>query len=588
MSKIYNKSLVGLTTVNAILLVIIYVLYYRTPISNNDRIKTKLNVHKIIIDTESGKIAGFNQKINDDRMQVFLGIPYAEAPIGKLRFQPPKAKQQWNETIDAVNWPNPCMQPDQSLQLNNYNFSEDCLYLNIWSPGGNDSLKPVIVVIHTGAFVFGSASESKYNGLFLAHHAEAIVVTFNYRLNFYGFFYRSNMTDIVPNVGMLDQVEAFKWIHKYIRYFNGDTNRITLVGQSSAALSIGMHIVSPLSQGLISQAIMMSGSPLQVNELNEPEQVDKFWSNYLHYMNCYNTENMIDCVDSKIAKNRSRLVSMEMVKQLADDKLFVNIPIMIDGHFQPNNPIKLLNNLPKKNLSILYGYTNDEGSWIAMLEDREQFGTHIRSHIQSLYQAMSTAELFLNKMFTSLPINKTKIIDYYLNHLLKIHTTQMDMTTVDTIILHRIITNMLGDRYIVCPMEKFIDSLLATKNSSIYQYYWQYKGNPRTSIFWNTFQRVWCGKWMGSCHSFEMFAIFGIPFLQPALFDHSDRLVSMELIQMVKYFIHKRRLPWPMLDIHHKIFYNIDSDYEKFIFGNNFKNYDCEKTWNNFYSNKST
>nr|XP_046915307.1 acetylcholinesterase-like [Dermatophagoides farinae] len=463
MSKIYNKSLVGLTTVNAILLVIIYVLYYRTPISNNDRIKTKLNVHKIIIDTESGKIAGFNQKINDDRMQVFLGIPYAEAPIGKLRFQPPKAKQQWNETIDAVNWPNPCMQPDQSLQLNNYNFSEDCLYLNIWSPGGNDSLKPVIVVIHTGAFVFGSASESKYNGLFLAHHAEAIVVTFNYRLNFYGFFYRSNMTDIVPNVGMLDQVEAFKWIHKYIRYFNGDTNRITLVGQSSAALSIGMHIVSPLSQGLISQAIMMSGSPLQVNELNEPEQVDKFWSNYLHYMNCYNTENMIDCVDSKIAKNRSRLVSMEMVKQLADDKLFVNIPIMIDGHFQPNNPIKLLNNLPKKNLSILYGYTNDEGSWIAMLEDREQFGTHIRSHIQSLYQAMSTAELFLNKMFTSLPINKTKIIDYYLNHLLKIHTTQMDMTTVDTIILHRIITNMLGDRYIVCPMEKFIDSLLATK-----------------------------------------------------------------------------------------------------------------------------
>ena len=135
---------------------------------------------------------------------------------------------------------------------------------------------------------------------------------------------------------------------------------------------------------------------------------------------------------------------------------------------------------------------------------------------------------------------ETKIIDYYLNHLLKIHTTQMDMTTVDTIILHRIITNMLGDRYIVCPMEKFIDSLLATRNSSIYQYYWQYKGNPRTSIFWNTFQRVWCGKWMGSCHSFEMFAIFGIPFLQPALFDHSDRLVSMELIQMVKYFIHKR------------------------------------------------
>ncbi|OTF84007.1 carboxylesterase-like protein, partial [Euroglyphus maynei] len=236
MSKIYNNSIVALTVVNAILLVIIYNLYYRSSISIIDPSGAKLNVQKIIVKTESGKIVGFNQKIDDDQIRIFLGIPYADAPIGELRFQPPKSKQQSNETIEAVHWPNPCMQPDQSLQLNNYNFSEDCLYLNIWSPVGNDSLKPVIVVIHTGAFVFGSASESKYNGLFLAHHAEAVVVTFNYRLNFYGFFYRSNMTNIVPNVGMLDQVEALKWIHKNIRYFGGDANRITLVGQSSAAL----------------------------------------------------------------------------------------------------------------------------------------------------------------------------------------------------------------------------------------------------------------------------------------------------------------------------------------------------------------
>nr|XP_027198781.1 acetylcholinesterase-like [Dermatophagoides pteronyssinus] len=585
MSKIYNKSIIGLTVVNAILLVIIYVLYYGKPNSLTDGKRTKLNVNKIIVETESGKISGFNEKIDGDQIRVFLGIPYADAPIGELRFQPPKSKQQWNETIDANHWPNPCMQPDQSLQLNNYNFSEDCLYLNIWSPVSNDSLKPVIVVIHTGAFIFGSASEFKYNGLFLAHHAEVVVVTFNYRLNFYGFFYRLNMTNIIPNVGMLDQVEALKWIHKYIRYFGGDASRITLVGQSSAALSVGMHILSPLSQGLFSQAILMSGSPLQINEMNDPEQVTKFWSNYLRYMNCNNAENIIDCVDSKIVKNRSRLVSMEMVKQLAEDKLFVNIPIMIDGHFQPNNPIKLLENLSNMNLSILYGYTNDEGSWIAMLEDREYFGTQIRLHMQSLYQAMRTAEIFLNKMFTSLPINKTKIIDYYFNPLLKIHNTEM--ATADTNILHRIITNMLGDRYIVCPMENFIDSLLATKKSSIYQYYWQYKGSHRTSSFWNTFQRVWCGDWMGSCHSFEMFAMFGIPFLQPTLFDHSDRLVSMELIQMIKYFIHKRRLPWPLLDSNQKIFYNLDSDNEKYIFGNNFKNYDCKNTWNNFYQSKS-
>lgn len=89
-------------------------------------------------------------------------------------------------------------------------------------------------------------------------------------------------------------------------------------------------------------------------------------------------------------------------------------------------------------------------------------------------------------------------------------------------------------------MENFIDLLLGNDNSLLYQYLWQYKGNKRTSAFWSTFSRVWCGDWMGSCHSFEMFAVFGIPFLQQTIFDADDRLVSMKIIEIIKYFTWKR------------------------------------------------
>lgn len=417
MSKFYGVSFVILTLLNFIFLLIIF--HYSNKKNetflSGDSFSNKNTNSEIIIETKLGKIEGLRKKINSTIIDTFLSVPYAEKPIGELRFQPPKAKINWTENYKAFNWPNPCIQPDQYLQLYNHNFSEDCLYLNIWSPNiiDNKTLKPVLVLIHTGAFIFGSASETKYNGIFLSYYANIVVVTFNYRLNFYGFFYPpNNDKQIAANIGMLDQVAALKWIKDNIVNFNGDPEQITLIGQSSGALAAGMHIISPISQNLFSQAILMSGSPLQLIEFSEPELVKTFWYNYLKYLNCdkHNQINdTINCVDDKIQQNRQNLISMNLVKQFSVDKLFVNIPIVFDGYFHHRNFLDQLKfNSQKKNLSILFGYTNDEGSWILMLDDQKKFGPTIKSFL-SYQQAISTSEMLLSKML----INSTQLNGEY-------------------------------------------------------------------------------------------------------------------------------------------------------------------------------
>lgn len=127
------------------------------------------------------------------------------------------------------------------------------------------------------------------------------------------------------------------------------------------------------------------------------------------------------------------------------------------------------------------------------------------------------------------------MIQYYLSEM---YTLQGHSTKDDSLVLSRLVSSVLGDHYIACPANLFASLLQASNASSsnVYQYYWTYKGNPRSSPFWSTFSNVWCGQWMGSCHSFEMFALFGLPFLEPSAFNADDRVVSMKTIQMVTYF----------------------------------------------------
>ncbi|XP_060803768.1 esterase FE4 isoform X1 [Amyelois transitella] len=188
----------------------------------------------------------------------FKGIPYAEPPLGELRFQAPKPVQPWEGVRSAKKNGPCCIQANIDLQPETIG-SEDCLYLNVFTPDLNPSYPlPVMVQIHGGGFCFLSGGDDWFDTDYLLRHG-VILVTINYRLEVLGFLCLDT-EDIPGNAGMKDQVAAMKWIKNNISSFGGDPNNITLFGISAGGASIAYHLVSPMSKGLFKRAIIQSGT----------------------------------------------------------------------------------------------------------------------------------------------------------------------------------------------------------------------------------------------------------------------------------------------------------------------------------------
>jgi len=213
----------------------------------------------------------------------FMGIPYAEPPIGELRWAPPQPVKPWRGVRPCAQFGESCAQPDgAAYQLGR--LGEDCLYLNIWIPENkaHESL-PVMVWIHGGAFLSGSASielrpgARLYDGGRLAERG-VIVVTINYRLGPFGFLAHPLLSAQSPrhvsgNYGMLDQIAALKWVAENIEAFGGDASRVTLFGQSAGAVSIYLLMLSTLSARLFCRVICQSG-PLWIKSGLPPPYQD--------------------------------------------------------------------------------------------------------------------------------------------------------------------------------------------------------------------------------------------------------------------------------------------------------------------------
>ncbi|XP_055685782.1 juvenile hormone esterase-like [Lutzomyia longipalpis] len=195
--------------------------------------------------------------------EAFYGIPYAEPPVGKLRFKNPIPRGAWTKSWDATYPRSAC------LQKNYFNYrqpivgSEDCLYLNVYRPSGKYLKKnlPVLIFIHGGGFLSFSSSPSELGpDYFMATNA-VIVVTFNYRLGVFGFLCSGDEA-IQGNFGLKDQQLALEWVAGNIGFFGGDENSITLAGQNAGAASVNLHMLNRKSQSLFHRAILMSGSAL--------------------------------------------------------------------------------------------------------------------------------------------------------------------------------------------------------------------------------------------------------------------------------------------------------------------------------------
>lgn len=208
-----------------------------------------------IVQTGQGPVSG--KLISGVR--AYLGIPYAAPPVGELRWQPPQPPARWSGTRDGSAFGDRCAQPLSPLSPESAN--EDCLFLNVHVPDGIGREKlPVMVWIHGGAFLSGSAAE--YDMTKLAQKARAVVVSINYRLGAFGFLRQPELVaqNTSSNLGLQDQQAALRWVESQIGRFGGDASRVTIFGHSAGSVSVCLHMVSPQSKGLFHRAILQSGA----------------------------------------------------------------------------------------------------------------------------------------------------------------------------------------------------------------------------------------------------------------------------------------------------------------------------------------
>ncbi len=210
--------------------------------------------------TNNGWILG----VEGEDMLVFKGIPYAAAPVGSLRWQPPQDVEPWATDRDATGFGPSAMQGSlgemgEMIGVASGPISEDCLTLNIFTSSLFDELRPVMVWIHGGGNVVGSSAQPRFNGEHLARRARVVVVTINYRLGAFGFLHAPEL-GATGNEALLDQIAALRWVRREIRRFGGNPDNVTVFGQSAGAFDIVQLMGMEAAEGCFDRIALMSGS----------------------------------------------------------------------------------------------------------------------------------------------------------------------------------------------------------------------------------------------------------------------------------------------------------------------------------------
>ncbi|XP_038061811.1 cholinesterase 1-like [Patiria miniata] len=288
-------------------------------------------------------------------IDVFKGIPFAEPPVGTLRFKPPVAKQPWEITYNATYFRDACVQIDSAF-VGSHPRSEDCLHLNIWAPRpGVQGGAAVMVWIHGGAHMGGTATSNQYDGVALAAFGDVIVVSMNYRVNVFGFLYTGD-EGAPGNVGLRDHILGLKWIKNNIAAFGGDSERITIFGESAGSASVSFLLLSKEAEGLFSNAIMESGTVFAPWPFTEDkDRLRRYSFDIGEKVGCTAEESaaLLDCLrtkDSLAVFNAATSISS-------------NTPhVVVDGTFLDDTPANLYAKGEYIHAKLLMGSTRDEGT----------------------------------------------------------------------------------------------------------------------------------------------------------------------------------------------------------------------------------
>jgi para-nitrobenzyl esterase len=379
------------------------------------------------VNTANGLLQG---TLDSSGIRSFKGVPYAKPPVGDLRWMEPQPPANWTGVRNAGHFGPQAMQRRiySDMMFRSAGTSEDCLYLNVWTPAKSANEKlPVLVYFYGGGFSAGDGSEYRYDGESLAKR-RIVTITINYRLGIFGFMAHPDLTNESShhssgNYGLMDQHAALLWVQKNIAAFGGDPNKVTIGGESAGSMSVSIQVASPLSKGLFRGAIAESGAGmgnLTPTPLTDAEQ------NGIRFAKKTGAATISDL---------RKIPADSLLKMAASSRFGPNI----DGYFLPQTPTAISAAGMQMHVPLLAGWNSAEADYHGILGNDSTTVENYKIALKKLFGSSADA---IFKAYPAATPYEVKIAA----------------------------TNLASDHFIVYSTWKFIDLQSKTGGKPVYRY----------------------------------------------------------------------------------------------------------------------
>nr|UEK51388.1 acetylcholine esterase-like protein [Parasacculina yatsui] len=468
---------------------------------------------ELVVQTTEGAVRGLTLTAATGRqVDAWLGIPFAKPPLGDLRFRHPQPMEAWEGVRDAKTLPNSCWQVKDTFfgdfrgsTMWNANTprSEDCLYLNVVRPRPQP-LRPAAVLfwIYGGGFYSGTSTLDVYDPKILVAEEDVVVVSIQYRVGSLGYLYLDT-PEAPGNAGMFDQLMALRWVRRNIANFGGNPENITLFGESAGSASVSMHLLSPLSRSLFSQAVLQSGSATNPWAVIDHREAQLRGRRLAEAIQCPRVDDGAEAILQCLREaDPKQLVYSELFTTGICEFTFVPI---IDGTFLVEHPDISLKNGNFKQTKLLVGSVTEEANFflvyflIDIFKLDEDISINRKQYLDSVSQ--------LNPYFTNVA---RKSISFEYTNWVNPENSNAILKGID---------KMVGDYQFLCGVVDFADAF-ASKSNEVFMYQF---GQRAASSPWP--------RWMGTIHGDEIAYVFGIPLNSRQGFSSEDAVLSKKMMR---------------------------------------------------------
>ena len=392
--------------------------------------KAAANTQAFEVKTAYGRLAG---TVLAGGIRAFKGVPYAAPPVGARRWQAPQPAQPWKDVRSATQFgPRAMQQPifgDMNFRSNG--VSEDCLYLNVWTPAKSARERlPVLVYFYGGGFLAGDGSEPRYDGESMARQG-IVAITVNYRLGVFGFLAHPELTRESPNqasgnYGLLDQAAALRWVRQNVAAFGGDPQRVTIGGESAGSYSVSAQMASPLAKGLVAAGIGESGSLLGLQPLPTLAEAEQTGAAFAATVGAPSLAAL-------------RALPAPQLLEAAGQPGAPRFAAIVDGYFLPRQPADIYAAGQQARVPLLVGWNSQEMSAPFLLGATPPTAENFRAAVQKLYGPRAAEALRLYPAATDAEAEQSA-------------------------------TDLAGDRFIAYSTWKWADVQARTSGQPVYRY----------------------------------------------------------------------------------------------------------------------